>query len=53
MRENRRILDQSKIIKSSPTECETCKNGKYQDGSDEMVSFKSADAATLIGRNLI
>lgn len=23
-------------------ECETCKNRKYQDGSDEMVSFKSA-----------
>lgn len=22
--------------------CETCKNRKYQDGSDEMVSFKSA-----------
>lgn len=28
--------------KSSPAECETCKNRKYQDGSDEMVSFKSA-----------
>lgn len=27
--------------KSSPEECETCKNRKYQDGSDEMVSFKS------------
>lgn len=26
---------------SSPQECETCKNRKYQDGSDEMVSFKS------------
>lgn len=26
---------------SSPAECETCKNRKYQDGSDEMVSFKS------------
>lgn len=25
--------------KSSPAECETCKNRKYQDGSDEMVSF--------------
>lgn len=24
------------------TECQTCKNRKYQDGSDEMVSFKSA-----------
>ena len=28
--------------KSTPGECETCKNRKYQDGSDEMVSFKSA-----------
>ena len=28
--------------KSSPAECETCKNRKYQDGSDEMVSFKAA-----------
>lgn len=28
--------------RSSPEECETCKNRKYQDGSDEMVSFKSA-----------
>ena len=28
--------------KSSPAECETCRNRKYQDGSDEMVSFKSA-----------
>lgn len=27
--------------KSSPAECETCKNRKYKDGSDEMVSFKS------------
>ena len=27
---------------SSPAECETCSNRKYQDGSDEMVSFKSA-----------
>ena len=27
---------------SSPAECETCKNRKYQDGSDEMVSFKAA-----------
>lgn len=27
---------------SSPSECETCKNRKYQDGSDENVSFKSA-----------
>ena len=28
--------------KSSPAECETCDNRKYQDGSDEMVSFKTA-----------
>ncbi len=28
--------------KSSPAECETCRNRKYKDGSDEMVSFKSA-----------
>lgn len=27
---------------SAPSECETCKNRKYQDGSDEQVSFKSA-----------
>lgn len=27
--------------KVSPAECQTCKNRKYQDGSDEMVSFKS------------
>ena len=26
---------------SSSEECETCKNRKYQDGSDEMVSFKA------------
>lgn len=28
--------------KSSPAECKTCKNRKYQDGSNEMVSFKAA-----------
>lgn len=27
---------------NSTEECQTCKNRKYQDGSDEMVSFKSA-----------
>lgn len=27
---------------SSPEECETCKNRKYQDGSTENVSFKAA-----------
>ena len=30
------------VHRSSPAESETCKNRKYQDGSDEMVSFKSA-----------
>lgn len=43
--------------KSSPAECETCKNRKYQDGSDEgNVSFKaaahidpSASAARVMG----
>jgi len=36
--------DEEKVSgrKSSPGECETCKNRKYQDGSDEMVSFKAA-----------
>ena len=29
-------------VKSTGEVCETCKNRKYQDGSDEMVSFKSA-----------
>ncbi len=28
--------------RSGQIECETCKNRKYQDGSDEMVSFKAA-----------
>lgn len=28
--------------KSSPADCQTCKNRKYQDGSNEMVSFKAA-----------
>lgn len=28
--------------KVSPAECQTCKERKYQDGSDEQVSFKSA-----------
>lgn len=27
--------------KVSPIECETCKNRRYQDSSDEMVSFKA------------
>ena len=29
------------LIRSGQIECPTCKNRKYQDGSDEMVSFKS------------
>lgn len=29
-------------IEDPAEECQTCKNRKYQDGSDEMVSFKSA-----------
>jgi hypothetical protein len=28
--------------RSSPEDCQTCKERKYQDGSDENVSFKSA-----------
>ena len=28
--------------KSSPAECQTCSSRKYQDGSDENVSFKAA-----------
>ncbi|MDD6057685.1 MAG: hypothetical protein PUB98_05440 [Clostridiales bacterium] len=28
-------------IKASPTECQTCKERKYQDGSNENVSFKT------------
>ena len=32
--------------KSSPEECETCKKRKYQDQSNEMVSFKSATHLT-------
>ena len=27
--------------KVKPIECQTCKNRRYQDGSDEMVSFKT------------
>jgi len=30
------------VKEAAPVECETCKERKYQDGSDEMVSFKSA-----------
>lgn len=31
-----------KVQKTGKTECRTCKERKYQDGSDEMVSFKAA-----------
>lgn len=31
-----------KVQKAEKTECQTCKERKYQDGSDEMVSFKAA-----------
>ena len=43
------------MTQSGKIECETCKNRKYQDGSDEMVSFKApghispqASAATVM-----
>lgn len=40
------VEDPDKVKKaghrSSPEDCETCKNRKYQDGSDENVSFKAA-----------
>lgn len=32
--------------KVNPVECETCKNRRYQDGSDEMVSFKTPGKIT-------
>lgn len=35
-------LEKAPGRKSSPAECQTCRNRKYQDGSDEMVSFKAA-----------
>ncbi len=38
-----RKTDRHGHVKGDPDyECETCKNRKYQDGSDEMVSFKTA-----------
>lgn len=41
-----KIIDDDSVKKagrkSSPEECQTCKERKYQDGSDENVSFKSA-----------
>lgn len=40
--EDTRIPGETNDPKAPGEECETCKNRKYQDGSDEMVSFKSA-----------
>lgn len=37
-----KIEDTEETKKVGKTECQTCKNRKYQDGSDEMVSFKTA-----------
>lgn len=40
---NQGASDEKKVGRaSSPADCQTCKERKYQDGSDEMVSFKSA-----------
>lgn len=48
--------DISSMVRSGQIECETCANRKYQDGSNEMVSFKSpahvspqASAAAVMG----
>lgn len=54
------IGEEAKKDKNSPNyECETCKNRKYVDGSDEMVSFKSpahvspqASAAAVMGHEM-
>lgn len=35
-------IDKGRNLKVNGAECQTCKNRKYQDGSDEMVSFKAA-----------
>lgn len=40
--EDNRISGINDGRKNPGEECETCKNRKYQDGSDEMVSFKAA-----------
>lgn len=41
-----KVVDEDSVKKagrrSSPEECQTCKERKYQDGSDENVSFKAA-----------
>lgn len=33
--------NKGEVGKVNPSECKTCQNRKYKDGSDEMVSFKS------------
>ncbi len=35
------IEEAGKTSPTEKTECQTCKNRKYQDGSEEMVSFKA------------
>lgn len=37
---NSKVLEKNE--QNKPKECQTCKNRKYQDGSNENVSFKSA-----------
>lgn len=36
------VQDGKTVGKTNPSECQTCKERKYVDGSDENVSFKSA-----------
>lgn len=38
---NLSISEKRSLIRSGQLDCETCKTRKYQDGSNEMVSFKS------------
>lgn len=40
--EKQKAAEKRTGLKDPSEECQTCKNRKYQDGSDEMVSFKSA-----------
>ena len=40
--DDRNASRKGKGIQEPGEECQTCKNRKYQDGSNEMVSFKSA-----------
>lgn len=35
------LTGEGSAVQAPNEECQTCKNRKYQDGSDEMVSFKS------------